>query len=624
MFLVFSFGVLTTILLGASFYHLLKRRPLAGNSSKTIPAMKEVMLHPEDVTVNLSTYHSLSISGYSLKMLSHLYYTVLGKAFLSRIVISSSKLNLFADRVLSEPPILQYTPPPPAYYSKEEMKESSILISLVRSHSSQNKTLKSVSDFYTTYETGRVTPLDVANAVLVAIEESNKGAKPLRAIVASDHDVVLSMAKASTERWKSGSQLSLLDGVPVSIKEDFCMDCYPCYCGTTFVPSIMKDMPESAVVRKLLEAGAVVIGVTNMPEFGANSIGSSENHSHKQPRNPHNTDFFPGGSSSGCAVSVAAGLCPISVGGDGGGSGRVPAAVCGVYALKLTQGLLDDTGSYGSIFSFSTVSPLTSSPLDLAVFMEVVCKSDPNDERKISSVPFDSNVLSDVRASTLSGVTIGIYWDWIQTADKETTAVFNEAVEKLKTLGATVTEIRIPELEELRVAHTITAVTELSVVMSEDVDKHFSEIGPGPLLVTAMGRGFSATECINAMKQRTRTVSALKAIFKEVDIIATPTAGCPVPRITPEYFTRYGIIDSESIGKLEIFTFLANFIGSPAITVPIGTLNEELKLPVGLQLVAPWHHESQLIKYAMAIEASGQFPQLEPAVFYDIIHPSSD
>ncbi len=611
-------GVLTLIILGSSFYFLLKRRSLT-KKTMAIPPIEEVLLNPEQIRVNVSTFQIPPISGYPLKILCRLYYTVLGRVFLSRTVLSRSNLDLFADRIIPEPPTLKYAPPPPTTRQGAE-SGMNVLVSLMKSASKSTKKSKSVSDFHAAYKSGKITPLDVARVVLDAIEDSNKGEKPLRAIVASNHTQVLSMAEASSLRWKNNSQLSLLDGVPISIKEDISTEGYACYCGATFVPGIVKSMPTSNVVQKLLDAGAVVIGLTNMPEFGSNSIGSSENLIHKQPRNPHNTNFFPGGSSSGSAVSVAAGLCPISVGGDGGGSGLIPAAVCGTYALRLTGNLLSETGdSYGSKFSFSTVSPITSSPLDIAVFMDIVCnsQSDP------AVIPFNVSALSDVEA-TLSSVTVGVNWDWLQVADKETVTVFRQAVNKLKLLAAEVKEIKIPELEELRVAHTITAVTELSAVMSDDVDQHFSEIGPSSLMIAAMGHSFSATEFINAMKQRTRTITVLKHLFNEVDLIATPTTGCPIPCITPEYLTNYGKIDGEAIGKLNTFTFLASFTGVPAITVPIGVLNEEMGLPVGLQLIAPWYKEPWLVKLAVAIEASGHFPQLNPKVCYDIIPSTND
>jgi Asp-tRNA(Asn)/Glu-tRNA(Gln) amidotransferase A subunit family amidase len=602
VFLVAGSVVLALILV---VYFMLRRRPLT-KATIVIP-ISEILLNPEQIRVNVPTFHAPPISGYLLKIFSHLYYTALGK-LLSRAVISSSNLDLFVHRVIPEPPTLKYAPPPPTVKMDAEVSRTILLSSTAKS----SKKAKSVKDFYAAYKSGEITPLDVARAVMESIEDSDRGEKPLRA---SNHAQVLSMAEASSLRWKTNSPLSPLDGVPISIKEDMVIDGYVCYCGTTFVPKHVKDTPKSKVVQKLIDAGAVVIGVTNMPEFGTNSIGSSENLVHKQPRNPHNTEFFPGGSSSGCAVSVAAGLCPISLGADGGGSGRVPAAVCGAYALKLTHNLINETDSR---YSFSTISPITVSPLDIAVFMDVICNYNPGEKEMVASASFDVHTLSDTKA-ILSGITVGVYSDWLKAADKEIADAFCRAVDKLKMLGVEIKEIKIPELKELQVAHAITAITELAASMSEDVDEHYSEMSPAALMITAMGHGFSATETTNAMKQRTRTIMALKHLFKEVDFIATPTIGCPIPRITPEYLTSYGVIDAEAIGKLDVFTFLASFCGVPAITIPIGVLNEELRLPAGLQLIAPWYQEPLLVKMAIAIEASGHFPQLNPEVCYDII-----
>ena len=532
-------------------------------------------------------------------------------------VLSRSNLDLFADLVIPEQPTLKYSPPPPPVSSKAADNKS-VLLSLFDS-GLRREALNRVPDIYAAYKAGSATPLDVADKVLAAIEESNGRDPPLRAIIAYDRASVLSMAKASTVRWKEGSQLSLLDGIPISIKEDFCTDTYPCTCGTTFVPDCVKDLPESNLVKRLCDVGAVIIGVTNMPEFGTNSVGSSENLLHQQPCNPFNTNFFPGGSSSGSAVSVASGLCPISIGGDGGGSGRVPAAVCGAFALKLTHNRLQDSGSYFSTFSFSTVSPIANSPLDIAIVLDTLCNYNSDfPPGKVSSVPLDLNCLRAV-GRNLSGVTFGVYWDWVNTADKDNVAMFREAVEKITSLGAVVKDIKIPELEEIRVAHVITAVSELASAIGVDVDKHFDCLGPGSLLVAAMGHHFSAVECVNAMKQRTRTITSLEAVFKEVDVIITPTTGCPVPRITPEYLTAYGKVDGEAIGNLEIFTYLANFTGVPAITVPIGIGDQQTGLPAGLQLVASWHQEPLLIKLALSIESSGLFPAPKPKVSFNVL-----
>lgn len=501
------------------------KKLLSSRTVRRVPPIEDVLSTPDQITVNISSYKTPPLSGYPLTILSRIYHTSLGRILVSRFIIPMSNLNLFSDSVLPEKPSLTHSVPPPRFSTTERTED---ILSSFRSRTKHDSKHLTSDDFYNAYKSGQTTPLEVVHAVMAAIEESNSGDKPLRAIVAFNRELILSMAESSTERWKNGSQLSLIDGVPISVKEDFCVDGYSPNCGATFHPSLAYK--KSSTVQKLIDLGAIVIGVTNMPELGSNSVGSCENEVHGQPRNPHNVDFFCGGSSSGCASSVAAGLCPISIGGDGGGSGRVPAAVCGVYCLLFTRTLTPtDEGYFGSLFSFSVITPITNSAVDLAVCTDAICG-------KTSAI--DYTVLNDVDSS-LSGLTIGVYPEWIDKADKETVNTFNSAIENMKALGAHVKNIKIPELEELRIAHTITAVTELAAANKDVLSRHFSELGPGTLLISAMGDSFSPSDTVNAMKQRTRSIKALENIFSSVDVIATPTAGCLIPRITPEYLTRH-------------------------------------------------------------------------------------
>jgi len=595
-------------------YHLFKWKSLTCNG-KIVTPIRDVLDNPEAIQLNLHKVRTPPVSGYALKLLGHLYYTNFGKYFLSRYVIASSNLNLLADRVIPEPPTLGNIPPCPV--STKSIDNSGISKSLLMEHKRSGSGFNSISDFYIAYKSGSATPLAVAHSVISAIKDSNAGDKPLRAITSSNDKSLLSMAEASTERWQNGSPLSLLDGVPISINEFLLTDMYPCLVGVTFVPEFMKVAPQSKLVQRLIEAGAVIIGVTNMPEFGTNSIGSSENLVHKQPRNPYNVNHFPGGSSSGCAVSVACGLCPVSIGADGGGSGRVPAAVCGACTLIMTRSRFQSSGCFDSFFSFSSVTPIATSPLDVAIVVEELCRNEEGGTNG-DLFPLDLKYLSS-REVELSGLTVGIYWEWVEAADSSTVEVFRKAVKSLAVEGIEVRPVKIPELEEVRVAHIIHTVSELSALTSVDVDKSYSSLGPSATMVAALGHCFSALEMVNALKQKTRTMTALKAIFEEVDVIATPTVGCPIPKITSEYLSGYGKLDGEAIGSLDMFTFLACFAGIPAVTIPVGVLSEEANLPVGLQLMGPWYQDEKLLKYAHAIEKSGIFPALKPEVHYEVL-----
>lgn len=584
-----------------SFFVLKKK---SNKTIRSVPPIEDVLLTPEKITVNIYSYKTPPLSGYPLAILSYIYHTTFGRILVSRFIIPMSNLNLFSDRKIPELPSLTHSEPPPCFTTE---KTESILISLLSCRKHDSKHLSS-ADFYNAYKSGQTTPLEVANSIMAAIEDSNSGDKPLRAIVSVNRELILSMAESSTERWKNGSQLSLIDGVPISVKEDFNINGYSCNCGAAF--NLCPINKKSSTIQKFIDLGAIIIGLTNMPELGSNSVGSCENKVHGQTRNPHNIDFFCGGSSTGCGASVAAGLCPISIGGDGGGSGRVPAAVCGVYALLFTAHLTPvDEGYYGSMFSFSTVSPITNSAADLAVCAEAICgKKSAHDYTLFEEI-----------GQSLSGLTVGVYTDWINKSNKENTDIFNSTIEKMKMLGAQVKNIKIPELEEVRVAHTITAVTELASANRDVIAHHFSDLGPGILIISALGQYFSAIESINAMKQRTRSIKALKSIFSTVDVIATPTTGCQIPRITSEYLTPQGSLDGDAIGKLEMFTFLSSFTGLPSITIPIGATKCE-GLPVGMQLIAPWYKDLNLVKYAVIMEASGIVSRPSPVAPYNILH----
>ena len=183
----------------------------------------------------------------------------------------------------------------------------------------------SVRDYYTAYKEKRCTPVEVANKIL---KETNRMVPPLRAIINYNTDVVKQMAQDSLDHWQTGEPLSILDGVPVSIKAEFCTEPYPFRCGTMFQPIFADITPETHLVKNLKEAGAVIIGVANMHELGMGALGLNPNRFNGTPRNPYNTGHFAGGSSSGSAVSVVTGLCLISLAADGAGSVRSCINVC--------------------------------------------------------------------------------------------------------------------------------------------------------------------------------------------------------------------------------------------------------------------------------------------------------
>ena len=365
----------------------------------------------------------------------------------------------------------------------------------------------------------------------------------------------------------------------------------------------LQGVPESAIVRKLLDAGAVIIGIANMHEFGTGTLGSNPNKDHLTARNPYNPQCYPGGSSSGSAASVAAGLCPIALGADGGGSVRIPAALCGIVGLKPTFRFLNSDGSFPQTYSVSVPGPLCSSVLDVAMAMDVMSDSGLS--------------LDGLGEERLDGLTLGVYSEYFQHADPEIVTVCRTAVNTLESLGANIVSITIPELEQSRVAHSVSIMSEFSNALAVDVDKHFDKMNLESHLLLTCGYHFSSVEFLNAQKQRTRSIAVLKHLFEDrkIDAILTPATACTAPSIQPDS-VKYGSVEAEVSGRLMRFAYLANLTGVPGLVVPVGYTRDQ-GLPIALQLMSAWHTEHTLLKIGSALEKT--IAKQKPRIFYDVI-----
>ena len=582
------------------------------------PPIRAILEEPAKVEYDLKGFHAPKLTGKAFQFMIWLAYTRLGRMLLIPAIKRSSNLDRMGGVYLPEPPTLYPTPPTPPvkgdFTAPNREIIQKLLEKVMKQQQSSHFQFPTVADFIQAFRSNACTPSDVAEAVLNAIADSNKANPPLRAIVDNSRDVVMAMADASSERWKTGKTLSPLDGVPVAIKGEYRVEPYEFRGGSVFVPELATGVPEAAIAQKLKDAGAVIIGIANLHEFGTGTLGSNPNKLHLTARNPYNTGHYPGGSSSGSAVSVAAGLCPIAIGSDGGGSVRIPAAVCGVVGLKPTNRLVDSSGVLPLAYSVSVTGPLCSSVLDTAIAFDVIVKETDGEEKRAS--------LEGLGDASLDGVTIGVYWKYFEHADSEIVQKCKTAVAQLQSLGASLVEICIPELEDIRVAHAVTIMSEFGNSLAIDCDKHFSEINLETLLVLAAGYSCSALEYVNAQKQRTRAIEILKYLFEEqkIDIIVTPAMACPAPHIPPDAIPM-GISDAVSSARLMRYAFLANLTGIPGLVLPVGYTAEGL--PISLQLMGQWYQERMLLKVGWALENSQSFPLQRPQVFYDLLEIAS-
>lgn len=450
-----------------------------------------------------------------------------------------------------------------------------------------------IFDFAKAYRNGITTPEEVAKKVLDAIDASDKSDAPLRAFIAVNRDEVMRQAREATERFKHGRPLSIFDGVPVAIKDEMDVTPYPTTVGTSFLgKSPAKE--DSEVAARLRKAGAMLVGKTNMHEIGINVFGLNPHHG--TTRNPYNTGHFTGGSSSGSATAVAAGLVPVAIGADGGGSIRIPAAFCGLVGLKATFGRVSEYGAFPLDWSVAHIGPIAGTAADVALTYALLAGPDLKDEVSLHQ-PLPS--LEGWNDTNLKGLKIGIYRQWFEHAEKEVVDTCNAMLKKFEAMGCEIKEIVIPNLEANRVAHTVTIVSEMVQGMSETYDAHHKEHGLDVRINLALGRKFSADDYVKAQRIRTRMIRHFNRAFQEVDVILTPTTAIAAPEIKKGALPN-GDSDLSTTVEIMRFATAGNLTGLPAITFPVGYTQKGL--PIGLQAMGRAWDEVTLLRLALASE----------------------
>ena len=603
--------MLITALIVAGFtftlFLLFRRTRAAGGSraGRIRKPIEDILSNPQDIKYEIKERPSLSITGRSLRFSIRLMHSLFGRSVLLPFLKRRNNFDIMDGEYIPEVPT--FTGHMSGNNALVERNPKTIeFLTKQRDVSTFHSTS---SDYYYAYKTGKCTPYDVAKAILRAIDESNARTPPLRAIIDYDSAEVYQMALESTNRWKLGKPLSFIDGVPVSVKGQYKVMPYACTGGATFQPVCGQDLPESGLVTRLKQAGAVIIGLANLQEYGAGTFGSNPNKGFQTARNPYNMDCFCGGSSSGSASSIASGICPISLGSDAGGSIRIPASLCGVIGLKPTYGLLDTSGFTPCTATVGVLGPLAASVLDLAIVMDILCS-----DVVTGMTNLDLTCMNERK--TLEGLKIGVHWEYFEHADKEIVSLCKAAVREMISLGAVCINIKIPELDEIQIAHGVTTAAEFGNSLTLDVDDHFSEITPETLMLVGIGYTVTANQYLNCQKQRTRAIRTLEHLFEEVDVIVTPSTACLAPKIPPTAEV-YGVTDIQLTTCLMRFLVLANLTGIPGIALPVGI--SSAGLPASIQIMAPWFEEGKLLYVAGLLEKKVASKMKQPNVYFDIL-----
>ena len=470
----------------------------------------------------------------------------------------------------------------------------------------------SAHDFAMAYREGKTTPEEVAQKVIAAIDTSESADPPLRAFVAVQREDILRQAASATQRIKTGKALSLLDGVPVAVKDEVDMVPYPTTAGTAFLGAAPAKV-DSTVVARFRSAGALLIGKTNMHEIGIGVTGL--NLVHGAPRNPYAPEHYTGGSSSGSAAAVAAGLCPLAIAADGGGSIRIPSAFCGLVGLKPTYGRVSEFGAVPLCWSVAHIGPIAASATDAALGYAVMAGPDPRDPISLRQ-PMPT--LKGWDNLNLSGLTLGVFWPWFRHASPEIVAACEDLIERFQQMGARLCAIEMPDLEAARVAHAITITTEMAQALEYTWEEHHREHNLDVRINLALARACTAGDYLKAQRVRTRMIAHFNRVLKAVDVIVTPTTAVTAPRLTAGALCG-GESDLSVLSEIMRFVTVSNLTGLPAISFPAGYSAD--KLPIGMQAIGGAHDEPTLLRLALAAE---QVVERRPPGLFQCVLPKFD
>jgi Asp-tRNA(Asn)/Glu-tRNA(Gln) amidotransferase A subunit family amidase len=463
-------------------------------------------------------------------------------------------------------------------------------------------------DYARAYREGHTTPEEVAHRALDAIEASDQHDPPLRAFIAVNPEDLLRQAKAATERIGRGRALGPFDGVPVAVKDEVDMVPYPTTVGTAFLGQAPATEDATAVAR-LRAAGALLLGKANMHEIGIGVTGLNPHHG--TARNPYDPRCHTGGSSSGPAAAVAAGLCPVALGADGGGSIRIPASLCGVVGLKGTFGRVSEYGAAPLGWTVGHLGPLAATATDAALAYTVLAGPDPRDPHTLGQP--EPN-LGDWDNADLQGLVLGVYQPWFEHADPEVVAVCQELLAAFEARGARVRDVVVSCLEAGRVAHAVIIAAEMSRSLESAYESFGKEHGLDVRASLALARRFTARDYLKAQQVRTRLMACFDDALSQVHGIVTPVTAGTAPLISAAALAE-GESNLTQLMEIMRFAPVANLTGLPAISIPAGY--NQGGLPVGLQAIGRAWDEPTLLRLALAAEQS--VARRRPQVHFDIL-----
>jgi aspartyl-tRNA(Asn)/glutamyl-tRNA(Gln) amidotransferase subunit A len=457
---------------------------------------------------------------------------------------------------------------------------------------------------------GRRTARQVVEEALSRVAQDEGRVHAFNTVMA---DEARAAADAIDLRLAQGEDPGPLAGVPIALKDNLCTRGIPTSCSSRILEG-WRPPYDATVVERVVAAGAVVLGKTNLDEFAMGS--STENSAFGPTRNPLDPSRVPGGSSGGSAAAVAAGFAPLALGSDTGGSIRQPAAFCGVVGMKPTYGAVSRYGLVAFASSLDQIGPFAATVADAALLLEVMAGHDPLDS---TSIPRPAPELSSRLGEGVDGLRVGVVGELLNGVDADVERRVRAAADALAAAGAKVDDVSLPAAVYGLSAYYLIAPAEASsnlarydgvryglrVDGSDVAAMNAATRGAGfgaevkrriMLGTYALSAGYYDAYYGQAQRVRTLIIRDFEAAYESFDVLLSPTA----PTTAFAFGAKTG--NPLAMYMSDVCTIPSNLAGHPALSLPYGTGDDGL--PVGVQVMAPALGEPVLFQVAAALEAT--------------------
>ena len=454
-----------------------------------------------------------------------------------------------------------------------------------------------------------LSPVEVAEAALSRVEELNGR---LNAVCTYDPERVRASARRAEDALVRGDAVGPLHGIPIAVKDLIFANDHVTTGGSTFYRDFVPD-EDDVTVERLRKAGAVILGKTNVPEFGF-GVGPG-NPVFGLTRNPWNPDRTPGGSSSGSAAGVAAGMFPGALGSDGGGSVRVPASFCGLYGLKASFGRIPlypgcrDTRypGFSGWEQFEHIGPLTRTVQDTAIMLDVLAGPDPRDRH---SVPKEARPFADLDEPNVAGLRVAWTTDFggYARADADVCAAVEGAARQFEALGAHVENASPFSANPIAAFLAIVALDFDVVAMRPFVAEHPDAVNER--IADLVARPWTFEEVSEAFARRRDLYNELWRFFERFDVLLTPATPTAAHDITLPGPSTIGGVPTTNPGMAFSFTHAFNMTGNPAASIPCGWSADGM--PLGLQIVGNHLDDRMVLRASRALELAMPWADRRP------------